>query len=98
MCQRTTVNSAGKRYYGNNMMLINFLLILSIVVIIGAFILLILFLLYDYHKWAKHTTEHLSGSKSTNEAEDVFDLNVIESLHDIEIKYNGVISNDNQQI
>lgn len=77
---------------------LEFLLIYSPFVIVAAFVGLILFMLYRDHQEAENATKHADKSKNIDQVEGVPDSNIVESLHDIKIKYNGVIITNDQQI
>ena len=66
----------------------------------GAFIGLILFMLFKDHKdiQIQKSTNRLNDSSDWNEAESVFNSNFVQSLCNIEIKYTGVISTNEQKI
>ena len=78
---------------------LGYLLVYSPFVMVGAFLGLILFMIYKSHQETESTHKRTNKIDRTNQDEDnLYDSGIIESLHDVEIKYNGLINTDDQWI
>lgn len=78
---------------------LGYLLVYSPFVIVGAFLGLILFMIYKSHQETESTHKQTNKIDKTNQDEDnLCGSGIIESFHDVEIRYNGLINTDNQRI
>lgn len=78
---------------------LGYLLVYSPFVMVGAFLGLILFMIYKSNQETESTHKQTNKIDRTNQDEDnLCDSGIIESLHDVEIRYNGLINTDDQWI